>query len=51
MIWLNIDSTLGALAPDGASGVGCGTKRRENDMMAQKKRGTGRKNWRMVIIS
>ena len=52
MIWLNIASTLGALGLDVGSAEGCGTKRRENDMMAQKKRWTGRKKWaRIVIIS
>jgi hypothetical protein len=38
MIWLNMASTLGALGPDEGSAGVCGTKRRENDMMAQKKR-------------
>ncbi|KAF8260654.1 hypothetical protein EI94DRAFT_1747884 [Lactarius quietus] len=51
MIWLNMTSTLGALALDLALGGGCGTKRREKDMMAQKKRWTRRKRTRIVIIS
>lgn len=38
IIWLNIASTLGALGPDEGSAEWCGTKRRENDMMAQKKK-------------
>ena len=40
MIWLNIDSTLGALGPDVTAGADWGTKGREKDMMAQKKRET-----------
>ncbi len=42
MIWLNMASTLGALGPDVASGVDCGTKRREKDMTAQKKKRDGK---------
>jgi hypothetical protein len=38
MIWLNMASTLGALGPGVGSAEGCGTKRREKDMMAQKKK-------------
>lgn len=38
IIWLNIASTLGALGLDVGSAEGCGTKRREKDMMAQEKK-------------